>query len=1014
MEQIRVDLPYGRGIPQHVEYTPIKMETGQSDDRKYGSMLLENGLRVLLVHDPSTAYAAAAMNVGVGYFDDPDNTPGLAHLCEHVLPRSSTKYKDHFFKFIRNNAGSVNSFTFASSTSYYFSVNAGIGCFKEAVERFGACFQDIEFLDDCVISELSAVNEEYEMNSESDFHRIFQLFKTRALPEHPWGKFGIGNKKSLTQAMKDDATLGKKLASALQEWWQTHYSASIMGLVILSRDSLESLARLVKHNFLGIPTLNTSPPVATIPWGAKQQRCITFAKTLKNNSTIEVSFCLPDQDRFYESKPTTFVSRIIQHQGPGSLDSYLKGKGWITRLFCDPYQPARGFSFFSIKAELTSKGLIRYQSVLEAIYACLYLLPWAINPASGLFEEFKTIQNARFDYSEKSEAKCSVNHLSNLLLTQWPRERLVKGPTGIWKQDESALRTLLGVYLAPEAGSVLLSSNSLSSIGIDGPWMTERWYGVQYMEDRLNPEVFQNAKAPNIIQCISLPNSNRFIPTDFSVKSPNLRISNLSQPDDPTIPHLPWDGIALEPLRKSDKSTLWFKQDVQSLLPKGYIGVYIRSPVARRSSLDDNSATNTVMTQLIELIVRNALLVEFYDALEAGSRFALIYDDGNLILQTSGYTDRMLSLLEHLLRRIKSYVIPEQSFWTYKEELKQSFQNDQLDSPLLLSHRIVRYGLRNFEWTAEEMEAVLDDPNLVTLEKLQDHLTNLLAPTWTKILVTGNFDEHDAISAQGIVDAVVGSTNDPDTDDVVTRIPNHRNWVYFYSVANKEEKDNAVGYYLQVTNTFGSNPTKLHAALLLFAILVNYPFYEKLRMEEKLGYDIISAPLIQKSVVGMLFTVQSHQSTNAIESKIDDFLKGFKKDLRHMVISEAKTTLVKKLEERAENMEKRAAELATFILGGGGAGCCTPLFRHPWGPNIRQLRKHGSKEEELIHAIKRLHLKDILDFYDEYIHPASPSRAKLSVHAQPTPPVDLKTTESHYNVIHDLKQFKQEQDADEA
>ena len=52
------------------------------DNRKYETMTLENGLRVLLCSDPSSNTAAAAMDVHVGAASDPDSVPGLAHFCE--------------------------------------------------------------------------------------------------------------------------------------------------------------------------------------------------------------------------------------------------------------------------------------------------------------------------------------------------------------------------------------------------------------------------------------------------------------------------------------------------------------------------------------------------------------------------------------------------------------------------------------------------------------------------------------------------------------------------------------------------------------------------------------------------------------------------------------------------------------------------------------------------------------------------------------------------------------------
>ncbi|PNH06712.1 Zinc-metallopeptidase, peroxisomal, partial [Tetrabaena socialis] len=63
-----------------------------NDDHTYRHLVLPNRLRVLLVSDPTTDKAGAAMDVAVGSLSDPDSFPGLAHFTEHMLFYSSEKY----------------------------------------------------------------------------------------------------------------------------------------------------------------------------------------------------------------------------------------------------------------------------------------------------------------------------------------------------------------------------------------------------------------------------------------------------------------------------------------------------------------------------------------------------------------------------------------------------------------------------------------------------------------------------------------------------------------------------------------------------------------------------------------------------------------------------------------------------------------------------------------------------------------------------------------------------------
>lgn len=49
------------------------------------SFRLPNNLKAIVVSDPTTEKAAAALSVRVGAKHDPAEAPGLAHFCEHMV-----------------------------------------------------------------------------------------------------------------------------------------------------------------------------------------------------------------------------------------------------------------------------------------------------------------------------------------------------------------------------------------------------------------------------------------------------------------------------------------------------------------------------------------------------------------------------------------------------------------------------------------------------------------------------------------------------------------------------------------------------------------------------------------------------------------------------------------------------------------------------------------------------------------------------------------------------------------
>ena len=136
--------------------TAVEVVKSESDLREYRYIKLENKLSVLLISDPTTDQAAAAMSVGVGYFCDPENLPGIAHFCEHMLFLGTEKYPDEneYSSFLSSNGGYSNAYTSSEDTNYYFEINHPH--LKGALKRFAQFFISPLFTEDGTARELEA------------------------------------------------------------------------------------------------------------------------------------------------------------------------------------------------------------------------------------------------------------------------------------------------------------------------------------------------------------------------------------------------------------------------------------------------------------------------------------------------------------------------------------------------------------------------------------------------------------------------------------------------------------------------------------------------------------------------------------------------------------------------------------------------------------------------------------------------------------------------------------------
>ena len=149
------------------------------DERLYRALELDNGIRVLLVSDPSSSRSAAALDVNVGAFSDPREVPGLAHFCEHMSFLGTKRFpkEEEFSSYLSSHGGSSNAYTDSEDTVYYFDVNADFT--KEALDRFSQFFISPLFTQSATSRELNAIDSEHAKNINSDSFRLYQVLTLR-------------------------------------------------------------------------------------------------------------------------------------------------------------------------------------------------------------------------------------------------------------------------------------------------------------------------------------------------------------------------------------------------------------------------------------------------------------------------------------------------------------------------------------------------------------------------------------------------------------------------------------------------------------------------------------------------------------------------------------------------------------------------------------------------------------------------------------------------------------------
>ncbi|KAG5637127.1 hypothetical protein H0H81_005656 [Sphagnurus paluster] len=986
-------------VPPYAVFTkPI--QKSEQDDRDYRIIELSNGLQATLVHDAKADKAAASLDVAVGHLYDPDDMPGLAHFCEHLLfmgteqfPRENeySEVGDTIlmidgilntfpFQYLAKNNGGSNAYTSTSNTNYYFSV--ATPALSGALERFAAFFHSPLFAPSCTSRELNAVDSEHKKNHQADMWRIFQLNKHLSKPGHVWSKFGSGNRESLSKAAKElkakgllnesDASsrptslapsptpsrMASPAPSIASNNSELEADGGVIGRETRPSESLDELSDMASTLFTPIQNRGRDalPMLPEHPFGSNEKGTLVSVQTIMSFHALEISFPLEYQPPFWKHKPANFLSHFVGHEGPGSLYSYLKSKGWVTSLSSGPQNLARGFAMFKITVHLTEDGFSmscsyaflkftesetseNYREVIRTAFQYLALLR-ASKFDSFHQREVAKVSEIRFRFKEKRRPDDYATWISEHMAWPVPKELLLTAPQITWDWDSEAGQAQVKKYLDSfriTEGRVVLMATATehAKLGTDGAWQKEPWYGTNYRVERFDDEFIANAETSNAISGLFLPGPNEFIPT-------NLDVDKREVTEPLKRPHL---------IRETPLSTLWHKKDDQFFVPKAHTMIDFRSAVG------NESARASVMTKLYADLVNDSLSEYAYDADLAGLSYNFLSHVGGLYVAVNGYNDKLAVLIKHVLEKVKGLDIDPQRLAVMKEQAK--WENFFLGQSYSLSDYFGRYIMTEQQWTLQEK---LNELASVTPEEIKAHIELLLSQVHLRVLVTGNVYKDEAIKIAEILEEGLGVSPlaSIELNDRALLLPEASNYTWIAPIPNPNQANSALTYYVH----FGpivDQPLRVTAALL--TQILSEPAFNVLRTQEQLGYIVHCSAWVLPgaSEKGLRIVVQSEKNPGYLEDRVEAFLDGMKASIEKMTeeeFAEQKNGLEKKWTEKEKNLADETSRFISHINTG------------QWD----FLRKENDAR-----LLKTVTKDDVLKLFLSHVHPSSATRCKLSV-----------------------------------
>ncbi|CAM5157075.1 unnamed protein product [Natator depressus] len=898
------------------------------DKREYRGLELENGIKAMLICDPTTDKSSAALDVHIGSLSDPPNIAGLSHFCEHMLFLGTKKYpkENEYSQFLSEHAGSSNAFTSGEHTNYYFDVSHEH--LEGALDRFAQFFLCPLFDESCKEREVNAVDSEHEKNLMNDAWRLFQLEKATGNPNHPFSKFGTGNKFTLeTRPTKE----GIDVRHELLKFHSTYYSSNLMAICVLGRESLDELTSLVVKLFSEVENKNVPlPEFPEHPFQEEHLQQLYKVVPIKDIRNLYVTFPIPDLQKYYKSNPGHYLGHLIGHEGPGSLLSELKAKGWVNTLVGGQKEGARGFMFFIINVDLTEEGLLHVEDIILHMFQYIQKLRTE-GPQEWVFQECKDLNAVAFRFKDKERPRGYTSKLGGIL-HYYPIEEVLAAEYLLEEFRPDLIEMVLD-KLRPENVRVAIVSKSFEG----KTDRTEEWYGTQYKQEAISDEVIKKWQNADLNGKFKLPMKNEFIPTNFEILP--------LEKDAPQYPAL---------IKDTAMSKLWFKQDDKFFLPKACLNFEFFSPFAYVDPLHCN------MAYLYLELLKDSLNEYAYAAELAGLNYDLQNTIYGMYLSVKGYNDKQHILLKKIIEKMTTFEIDEKRFEIIKEAYMRSLNNFRAEQPHQHAMYYLRLLMTEVAWTKDELKEALDD---VTLLRLKAFISQLLSRLHIEALLHGNITKQAALGIMQMVEdtLIEHAHTKPLLPSQLVRyrevqLPD-RGW-FVYQQRNEVHNNCGIEIYYQTD----MQSTSENMFLELFCQIISEPCFNTLRTKEQLGYIVFSGPRRANGIQGLRFIIQSEKQPHYLESRVEAFLKTMEKCIEDMSEEAFQKHIQALAIRRLDKPKKLSAECAKY-----------------WGEIISQ-QYNFDRDNIEVAFLKTLTKDDIVQFYKEMLAVDAPRRHKVSVH----------------------------------
>ncbi|CAH8446211.1 unnamed protein product [Dicrocoelium dendriticum] len=369
----------------------------------------------------------------------------------------------------------------------------------------------------------------------------------------------------------------------------------------------------------------------------------------------------------------------------------------------------------------------------------------------------------------------------------------------------------------------------------------------------------------------------------------------------------------------------------------------------------------TLLTALYVDLFEDLIGEDAYNCLLAGMVVEARRTTQGIKLSFSGYSHKLGLLIRNVVDSMIHFLIPGlDRFRCLKEEVSREITNFGAKPAYQQTGIYLTNLITDRSWINEELAEAFPE---VTYELLTGFIPEFFSQLFIEILAYGNVTLEEALSYRDLIEGAFlmqfGSKPLESNQITMAReviFPSQTKAI-FQRLTN-QQPTSAICYYLQGPLQSIRNDTILN----LFCEIVHEPAFNTLRTEQQLGYLVYTGARRSNTLQGFRCIIQSTARPDELEKSIENFLLSVRDLLLFMSPEEYDMhvdSLTSRLLEKPKSMSEKNSRLWSEIA-------C----------------HHYNFQRQSLEAstLQKIPLKELLDFYDQYISPTSTKRRKVSVH----------------------------------